>query len=1375
MIANAGVNGTTGLAAGHDLNLKTVDIASSHDVVRNADNYSKQSMASEVGSQITGAGDVSLRAGNDLVAKAAKVEAEGKLELFAGNDISVLNGVETERTDTASKVKKKGTFSSKTTVTRDTVETSSALGSSLSGAAVTIAAGHDLTVAASSVQAQDALNLLAKNDVSIGAVGLASAESHTRDVRKSGSFGLSKTSIAQADATTATNVFVSSVAGGAVTVQAGQDIGIAGSHLTAENALSLDAGRDLLIGSVGQSGSEQHSYEKKKSGFSFNVTSGNLGYSKLQDQTAGKDQTLTQIGSELSAGSLVAVSGRDAAISGSKIVADNDLVIAAGRDLTITSAQNTSDGASSSSSTKSGSIGTRFQPAIGTVKTTQDSKFDSVSQVGSQVASLGGDVKLKAGKNYTQTSSDVLAPEGDISILANKVLINAATNINNSTDHTTYAKTAIGGTVTAPAVEAIKSAAGMVKAAGNTSDSRMQALAALNAAGSLSSMPTSLAAVQNAGVHVSLSLGNSKSESNTVQASQTAIGSSVSAGGNVNVTASGAGKESDVIIAGGELQAGKEVTLAADHDVNLLASTSTASQHSTNKSSGSSVGIGFGIGGTSNGFTIDLAASQARGKGDGDDRRYTNTHVNAGEKVTVVSGNDTTLKGAVVTAVQVVADIKGNLNIESLQDSSKFDSKQSSSGVNASICVPPFCYGASTVGTSVSKSKVSGDFLSVLEQSGIKTGDGGFQVMVGGNTALVGGLLSSSQQAVDAGRNVVTTGSLTASDLQNRDSFSASGYAFSGSVSGSGAKESDIPDETKRNLSEEQLKAATADGKPGASAGFGSVSGSQTSTTASAISGGSVSITDASKQLATGKDTQAALASIDRSVTTESMATTDALTKGWDAKALQQEVDARVAITQEFSKQAPKAIADYSDKQIAEIDQKLLSETDPLKKAELLDERKSWSEGGTYRVALHTVSGALTGGVSGALGAGGVASMANQMEKLQSYARLALEDRGYSPESATVLAQGLAELTSIGIGGAVGGVAGAANSVAVDTNNRQLHPKEIAWIAKNATAFAKELAEKLERPVTAAEAMSLLTTAGEANVDKLAMTAMELTLGPATMEETRAYFAAKQYIAGNAKGIEFTDDSGVSQKMLVAKTSDFYNGMVYRQYNNDANYREFFWKTTGENLKPDNPTPGELQIYNERETTRLIAAAKGFSVGALVGGIGAVAGKWALRPGTLTASPATVMEGQTNTTFSSGAVSEGGKTVTLYRVDDVGFAQRIAADGTVPVVTTASGSERTLFVNIGQPLRAQEFALVNRKGDAIVTAVEVDFSFLEKLRATAVYDKGDSVKANPTAPLKVDINRAPDQFGLRTAEQIQWLREAIKPNTTRIVDPKTLH
>jgi len=137
-------------------------------------------------------------------------------------------------------------------------------------------------------------------------------------------------------------------------------------------------------------------------------------------------------------------------------------------------------------------------------------------------------------------------------------------------------------------------------------------------------------------------------------------------------------------------------------------------------------------------------------------------------------------------------------------------------------------------------------------------------------------------------------------------------------------------------------------------------------------------------------------------------------------------------------------------------------------------------------------------------------------------------------------------------------------------------------------------------------------------------------------------------------------------------------------------------------------------------------------------------------------------------------VPNSGKTVTLYRVDDAGYAPRIAADGSVPVVATKAGNERALFVNIGQPERAKEFALVNRGGNATVTAVEVDASLLERLRATSIYDRSPDVGLYPNAPLRVDINKAPDQFGLRTPEHFDWLREAVKPNTVRVIDPKDL-
>ena len=333
----------------------------------------------------------------------------------------------------------------------------------------------------------------------------------------------------------------------------------------------------------------------------------------------------------------------------------------------------------------------------------------------------------------------------------------------------------------------------------------------------------------------------------------------------------------------------------------------------------------------------------------------------------------------------------------------------------------------------------------MLEQSGIKAGDGGFQVTVAGNTDLKGGLLSSSQVAVDEGNNILMTGSLTASDLQNKDEFSASGFSMSGSVSGTFGNQTLPPGKT---LTKEQQKAANAGGAPTASAGIGSASGSQSSTTFSGISGGLVIITDQKKQDATGKDADAVLATIDQTVTTESAAANaSALTKGWDGQQLQKEVDAQVAITKEFSKQAPKAIAEYAQSQIEALQ----------KSGASAEEIAKWGEGGVYRVALHAVSGGLTGGIGGALGSATVAGSAEYLDKLQSMTMATLVEQGLSPGAAKMFAEALAEATAVGIGVAAGGSAGAAAALATDTNNRQLHPTEMKWIKENAKSFAQQL------------------------------------------------------------------------------------------------------------------------------------------------------------------------------------------------------------------------------------------------------------------------------------------------------------------------------
>ncbi|WP_420213819.1 hemagglutinin repeat-containing protein [Janthinobacterium fluminis] len=127
-------------------------------------------------------------------------------------------------------------------------------------------------------------------------------------------------------------------------------------------------------------------------------------------------------------------------------------------------------------------------------------------------------------------------------------------------------------------------------------------------------------------------------------------------------------------------------------------------------------------------MTFNMGINHARGNANGADDYASNTDVRAGNTARLGSGGDTVLRGAVLAAGAVKADVGGDLRIASLQDTSSYDSKQSGGGFGVNLCLPPFCYGVSTASGSVSQSKAKGNFASVTEQSGIKAGGGGFQV-----------------------------------------------------------------------------------------------------------------------------------------------------------------------------------------------------------------------------------------------------------------------------------------------------------------------------------------------------------------------------------------------------------------------------------------------------------------------------------------------------------------------------------------------------------------------------------------------------------------------------------------------------------------------
>ena len=106
--------------------------------------------------------------------------------------------------------------------------------------------------------------------------------------------------------------------------------------------------------------------------------------------------------------------------------------------------------------------------------------------------------------------------------------------------------------------------------------------------------------------------------------------------------------------------------------------------------------------------------------------------------------------------------IKGNLNLESRQDSNHYDSKQTQAGAGFSVAI----YGSgSSASANYSQNKAKVNYAQVEEQTGFHVGKGGMDVKVAGNTHLAGSVIDSE---ADQDKNHFKTKSLTHTDIENR-------------------------------------------------------------------------------------------------------------------------------------------------------------------------------------------------------------------------------------------------------------------------------------------------------------------------------------------------------------------------------------------------------------------------------------------------------------------------------------------------------------------------------------------------------------------------------------------------------------------------------
>ena len=289
-------------------------------------------------------------------------------------------------------------------------------------------------------------------------------------------------------------------------------------------------------------------------------------------------------------------------------------------------------------------------------------------------------------------------------------------------------------------------------------------------------------AVQDPAHNLSLnvSIGSTKSKSESSSTTVVANGSNVKAEGDVKIIST----EKDINIKGSNVE-GKDVTLDAKENLNITASETTNKLEQDSKSSSASVGVGFDIA-TGQVSSVTISGSKSKGEVDANSTSYNESTVKADKNLGFTSGKDTNIKGGKLSGEKVTGNVGGDLNIESKQDKNSYEEKNSSAGFGIGIDLSgqnkkdsqdnldkkDKVNNANKTGIfgSAGKSDVDSKYESVTDQSGIYAGKEGFDINVGENTDLKGGIISSE---AEKDKNKISTGTLTYEDIKNKAEYEA--------------------------------------------------------------------------------------------------------------------------------------------------------------------------------------------------------------------------------------------------------------------------------------------------------------------------------------------------------------------------------------------------------------------------------------------------------------------------------------------------------------------------------------------------------------------------------------------------------------------------